>query len=130
MRSLLVAGRAGMKSEDKGTAAAGDHDVHSSAAPSLKVSSSSTRCSLPPLLTGRDLHSALDVKAAGSDQRLFSFGKKGRRVAFEVAKVLNYLHSRVSSQSRGLSAMPQLRNLAAKAAEPRPVPAAPGQIYV
>lgn len=36
---------------------------------------------------GRDLQSALQVRAAGSSQRLFSWQRRGRRVAFELAKV-------------------------------------------
>lgn len=46
------------------------------------------------LCEGRDLHSALQVTAAGSTERLFSWGRRGRRVALEVARALNYLHSR------------------------------------
>ncbi|PRW45638.1 serine threonine- kinase receptor R831 [Chlorella sorokiniana] len=43
---------------------------------------------------GRDLHAALQVKASGSDQRLFGWQRRGRRVAFELAKAVNYLHSK------------------------------------
>ncbi len=45
----------------------------------------------PPLTpcccAGRDLHSALQVRAAGSQERLFSWGRRGKRVALDVAKV-------------------------------------------
>lgn len=43
---------------------------------------------------GRDLHSALQLTATGSSERLFGWRRRGRRVAYEVAKALNYLHSR------------------------------------
>ena len=46
------------------------------------------------LCEGRDLHSALQVTVAGSSERLFSWRRRGRRVALEVARALNYLHSR------------------------------------
>lgn len=36
---------------------------------------------------GRDLHSALELCAAGTDQRLFGWYRRGRRVAYDVAKV-------------------------------------------
>lgn len=39
------------------------------------------------LCEGRDLHSALQVRAAGSQERLFSWGRRGKRVALDVAKV-------------------------------------------
>ena len=51
-------------------------------------------CSAPPA-AGRDLHSALEVAAAGSSERLFAWGRRGRRVLYEVAKALNYLHLKV-----------------------------------
>ena len=51
-------------------------------------------CSAPPP-AGRDLHSALEVAAAGSSERLFAWGRRGRRVLYEVAKALNYLHLKV-----------------------------------
>ncbi|PSC73227.1 serine threonine-kinase [Micractinium conductrix] len=44
--------------------------------------------------SGRDLHSALQLKAAGSDQRLFGWYGRGRRVAADIAKGLNFLHSK------------------------------------
>jgi serine/threonine protein kinase len=47
---------------------------------------------------GRDLHSALQLTAAGTNERLFGWRRRGRRVAYEVAKGLNYLHSKVNSQ--------------------------------
>jgi hypothetical protein len=50
----------------------------------------------PP--AGRDLHSALEVVAAGSSERLFAWGRRGQRVLYEVAKALNYLHSKVCLQ--------------------------------
>ena len=43
---------------------------------------------MPP---GRDLHSALEVPAAGTGQRLFGWYRRGRRVALDTAKALNYL---------------------------------------
>ncbi|KAL4434077.1 hypothetical protein ABPG75_000518 [Micractinium tetrahymenae] len=43
---------------------------------------------------GRDLRSALEVLASGTQQRLFGWHRRGKRVAFEVAKALNYLHSK------------------------------------
>ncbi|KAI7836687.1 hypothetical protein COHA_009463 [Chlorella ohadii] len=42
----------------------------------------------------RDLHSALQVTAAGTSERLFAWQRRGRRVAHEVARALNYLHSK------------------------------------
>ncbi|KAL4447908.1 hypothetical protein ABPG75_005127 [Micractinium tetrahymenae] len=42
---------------------------------------------------GRDLHSVLRLRAAGSDERLFSWRRHGRRVARDVARALAYLHS-------------------------------------
>ncbi|KAL4447910.1 hypothetical protein ABPG75_005129 [Micractinium tetrahymenae] len=42
---------------------------------------------------GRDLHSVLRLRAAGSDKRLFSWRRHGRRVARDVARALAYLHS-------------------------------------
>ena len=43
----------------------------------------------PPLqpCTGRDLHSALQVLAAGSQERLFGWHRRGKRVALDIAKV-------------------------------------------
>lgn len=43
---------------------------------------------------GRDLFSALDVLEQGSGERIFSWRRKGRRVALELARALNYLHRR------------------------------------
>ncbi|KAL4431038.1 hypothetical protein ABPG75_006294 [Micractinium tetrahymenae] len=43
---------------------------------------------------GRDLHSALELMAAGTHQRLFGWSRRGRRVAYDIAKALNYLHSK------------------------------------
>ncbi|KAL4442409.1 hypothetical protein ABPG77_004993 [Micractinium sp. CCAP 211/92] len=42
---------------------------------------------------GRDLHSVLRLRAAGSQERLFSWRRHGRRVARDVARALAYLHS-------------------------------------
>ena len=36
---------------------------------------------------GRDLHSALQLTVAGSQQRLFAWERRGKRVALEIAKV-------------------------------------------
>ncbi|KAI7838770.1 hypothetical protein COHA_007387 [Chlorella ohadii] len=47
---------------------------------------------LMELCEGRDLHSALQVRAAGSQERLFSWGRRGKRVALDVAKAMNFLH--------------------------------------
>lgn len=47
------------------------------------------------LAAGRDLHSALELHAAGTQQRLFGWSRRGRRVAYDIAKALNYLHSKV-----------------------------------
>jgi len=44
---------------------------------------------------GRDLQTVLGLRAAGSNERLFGWYRNGLRVATEVAKALNYLHSRV-----------------------------------
>ncbi|PRW33966.1 serine threonine- kinase receptor R831 [Chlorella sorokiniana] len=44
--------------------------------------------------SGRDLHSGLQLKAFGTEERLFSWYRKGRRVALDTAKALNFLHSR------------------------------------
>lgn len=38
-------------------------------------------------LAARDLHSALQVMAEGSQQRLFSWHRRGKRVALDIAKV-------------------------------------------
>ncbi|PRW57729.1 Serine threonine- kinase CTR1 [Chlorella sorokiniana] len=43
---------------------------------------------------GRDLHAALDVLALGTQERLFGWHRRGKRVALEVAKALNFLHSK------------------------------------
>lgn len=49
---------------------------------------------LTELCEGRDLYSALQLKARGSEARLFSWRRRGRRVALETARALNYLHGR------------------------------------
>lgn len=49
---------------------------------------------------GRDLHSALQLTAAGSTDRLFSWYRRGRRIAYETAKAINYLHSKVGGRRR------------------------------
>lgn len=57
-----------------------------------------THCGLAlPLPAGRDLHSALGVTAAGGTHRLFSWHRRGRRVALELVKAINYLHSKVAA---------------------------------
>ena len=43
---------------------------------------------------GRDLHAALDVLARGSQDRLFGWYRRGKRIAVEVARAINYLHSK------------------------------------
>lgn len=43
---------------------------------------------------GRDLRAALDVRAAGTDERLFGWHRRGKRVALQLARALNYLHSK------------------------------------
>lgn len=43
---------------------------------------------------GRDLHSVLDLRASGTGERLFGWWQRGRRIACEVARALNYLHSK------------------------------------
>ncbi|KAL4452702.1 hypothetical protein ABPG75_008364 [Micractinium tetrahymenae] len=43
---------------------------------------------------GRDLMQALELKVAGSGQRVFSWHNRGRRIAYDVAKALNFLHAR------------------------------------
>ncbi|PSC73768.1 serine threonine-kinase [Micractinium conductrix] len=43
---------------------------------------------------GRDLGSALDLQSGAEGSRVFGWYRQGRRVALEVAKALNYLHSR------------------------------------
>ncbi|KAI7845918.1 hypothetical protein COHA_000464 [Chlorella ohadii] len=42
---------------------------------------------------GRDLRAALDVRAAGTDERLFGWHRRGKRVALQLARALNYLHN-------------------------------------
>lgn len=49
---------------------------------------------LQELCEGRDLYGALSLLAAGSRQRLFGWQRLGRRVAFDVARALNYCHSK------------------------------------
>ena len=41
----------------------------------------------PSPRAGRDLHSALQVTAGGTGQRLFGWARRGKRVAYEIAKV-------------------------------------------
>lgn len=48
----------------------------------------------PPAAAGRDLHAALDVRAAGTSDRLFSWHRRGKRCALQLARALNYLHSK------------------------------------
>ena len=43
---------------------------------------------------GRDLHAALDLLALGTQERLFGWHRRGKRVALEVARALNFLHSK------------------------------------
>lgn len=49
-------------------------------------------CCLP---AGRDLHAALDVRAASTGKRVFGWYARGRRVAHEIARAIGYLHSMV-----------------------------------
>ncbi|PRW33664.1 serine threonine- kinase receptor R831 [Chlorella sorokiniana] len=42
---------------------------------------------------GRDLHSALQLQSSGGSGRAFGWYRRGRRVALDVARALNYLHS-------------------------------------
>lgn len=44
---------------------------------------------------GRDLHKALQLRSATRGDRAFGWYGRGRRVALDVAKALNYLHSEV-----------------------------------
>lgn len=44
---------------------------------------------------GRDLQSALHLRTSRTQERVFGWYRSGRRVAFEVAKALNFLHSKV-----------------------------------
>ena len=58
----------------------------------------------PAPLPGRDLYNALDVQAVDAEaagaqpgqpqQRLFGWYRRGRQLALELAKALNYLHSK------------------------------------
>ncbi|KAL4418721.1 hypothetical protein ABPG77_008592 [Micractinium sp. CCAP 211/92] len=43
---------------------------------------------------GRDLMQALELKVAGGSDRVFSWKNHGRRIAYDVAKALNFLHAR------------------------------------
>lgn len=43
---------------------------------------------------GRDLYSALGLKSQAGGGRLFGWERRGRRLLWELAKALNYLHSR------------------------------------
>ncbi|KAL4419965.1 hypothetical protein ABPG75_007063 [Micractinium tetrahymenae] len=44
--------------------------------------------------SGRDLHSALQLRIAGTQRRLFGWYARGRHVAVDIAKALNFLHSK------------------------------------
>lgn len=48
----------------------------------------------PTHAAGRDLYSALGLKSAAGGGRLFGWERRGRRLLWELAKALNYLHSR------------------------------------
>lgn len=48
---------------------------------------------------GRDLHSSIDLKATGSSDRVFGWYRRGRRVAYDVARAISYLHSKVRRQA-------------------------------
>jgi hypothetical protein len=62
------------------------------------------RCLNPPSLSprnrpaGRDLSRALQLRAPGSQERLYGWYGRGWRCAYDVAKALNFLHSK----ARGL----------------------------
>ncbi len=43
---------------------------------------------------GRDLYSVLNLCSASSGERLFGWRRRGRRIACEVARALNHLHSK------------------------------------
>jgi serine/threonine protein kinase len=49
---------------------------------------------LMELCEGRDLQSALQLTATATRERLFGWRGRGRRVAYEVAKAVNYLHTK------------------------------------
>lgn len=42
---------------------------------------------------GRDLHSVLNLRAAGTGERVFGWRRRGRRVLCEVARAVSYLHA-------------------------------------
>lgn len=46
------------------------------------------------LPAGRDLHAALGLRLRGTDQRLFGWHCRGRHVALDVARALDFLASR------------------------------------
>jgi serine/threonine protein kinase len=50
------------------------------------------------LMEGRDLSRALQLRAPGSQERLYGWYGRGWRCAYDVAKALNFLHSK----ARGL----------------------------
>lgn len=55
-----------------------------------------------PCTAGRDLYRALEIRgqtASGASERVFGWRRRGRRVALDVARALNYLHSKASPHS-------------------------------
>ncbi|KAL4420111.1 hypothetical protein ABPG77_000282, partial [Micractinium sp. CCAP 211/92] len=44
--------------------------------------------------SGRDLHSAMQLRISGTQRRLFGWYARGRHVAVDIAKGLNFLHSK------------------------------------
>ncbi|KAI7843034.1 hypothetical protein COHA_003366 [Chlorella ohadii] len=54
----------------------------------------STGILLMEYCAGRDLRSALGLTAADSNERIFGWYRRGRRVVSEIAKALNFLHAR------------------------------------
>lgn len=61
------------------------------------------RRACPATCAGRDLHSNLQRTACSSaagPRRLFGWGRRGARVALEVARALNYVHHKVRLAAR------------------------------
>lgn len=77
----------------------GTHPTHPLRASASCLTGAAPAASFPQeLCEGRDLHSVLALTAAGSAYRLFGWYRRGRRVALEVGRALNYLHSKVGGQ--------------------------------